>query len=80
MGRTFLSVRIGVRSLAERWARAAKHQSRDDRGPAAELARLAKTHSSAAFFGCDDPLEAALFSAFLELHRKLDEENGDVDP
>jgi hypothetical protein len=40
------------------------------------LARMGKIHSSAAFFGCDDPLEAVLFSSVLEL-LKLQDGNAD---
>ncbi len=69
MGRSFLSVRLGMRSHADRWERVAKRLDRDDRGPATMLTDLAKNHSSEAFFGCDNPLEAMIFSALLEIHR-----------
>jgi hypothetical protein len=80
MGRSFVSVRLGVRSIAERWARVAKKLGREDQKPAAELTGLAKNHSSAAFFGCDNPLEAMIFSALLEIRRNQAEKDDDVGP
>jgi len=80
MGRSFLSVRLGVRSLAERWERVSKKLDRDSREPAARLTGLAKNHSSEAFFGCDNPLEAMVFSALLEIRRNKGEEDDDVGP
>jgi hypothetical protein len=45
-----------------------------------QLANMGKNHSSEAFFGCDDPLESVIFSAFLELRKQHDGEAPDVDP
>jgi hypothetical protein len=67
MGRTFESVRQGVNHIADRWARASRHMRPEDRKYGEKLAKLAKMHSSEAFFGCDDALEAALFSVFIEM-------------
>lgn len=80
MGRSFISVRLGVRSLAERWERVTKRLDRDNCTPAKRLTGLAKNHSSEAFFGCDNPLEAMVFSALLEIRRNPDPEDDDVDP
>ncbi|NMB79900.1 MAG: hypothetical protein GYA23_12495 [Methanomicrobiales archaeon] len=85
MGRSFLSVRLGVKALTERWERAGRKQDRDHRGPAAALATSARRHSSEAFFGCDSPLEAVLFSSLVEISREDREQkspggNGHVDP
>ena len=60
------------------------------------MVTLAKLHSSEAFYGCDDPLEAAVFSVFIgilrqqeewveqagtdDLDQKLGREEPDVDP
>lgn len=65
--------------MAERWERAAARLGRDDRGPAARLTGLMKTHSSAAFFGCDTVLEAAIFSSLIEAGRDT-EDDRHVDP
>jgi hypothetical protein len=73
MGRTFISVRLGVKSIAERWARVSLVRRDRDRKYCKRLADLAKQHSSEAFIGCDDPLEAALFSVLVELIKKLDD-------
>ncbi|NLD56929.1 MAG: hypothetical protein GX651_02190 [Methanomicrobiales archaeon] len=80
MGRSFVSVRLGVRSLAERWEMVAKKMDRDNRAPAEQLTRLAKCHSSAAFFGCDNPLEAMVFSALVEMDQRQEIPDADVDP
>jgi len=80
MGRSFTSVRLGVRSHTDRWERTAGTLGRDDRGPGKVLAGFAKNHSSEAFFGCDGPLEAVFFSALLEICRMPAGGNNDVDP
>jgi hypothetical protein len=80
MGRSFMSVRLGVRSLAERWERTASKLDRDHRGPGLALTGMAKDHSSAAFFGCDDPLEAMILSALVEIHKKRKGADDPVDP
>jgi hypothetical protein len=80
MGRSFTSVRLGVRALTDPWERTARKLDRNDQQAGAKLIELAKNHSSAAFFGCDSPLEAGVFSSLLGICRDLDEVNGDVDP
>jgi hypothetical protein len=80
MGRSFTSVRLGVRSVNERWDRTACKLDQDNRKPGVTLTGMAKNHSSEAFFGCDNPLEAMVFSALIEIHRKNAEGEGYVDP
>jgi hypothetical protein len=53
---------------------------RDNRATAEQLTRLAKRHSSAAFFGCDNPLEAMVFSALVGMGQSQDIADDDVDP
>jgi hypothetical protein len=77
MGRSFESVRMGVKELAERWLRARRALRREDQARAERLAEMAKRHASEGFYAFDDPLEAAVFSALIEILRELD---GDVDP
>jgi hypothetical protein len=67
MGRSFYSVRMGVRDLAARWERAARRLPEPDRKYAEKLVVMAKRHSSEAFYAFDDPLEAAFFSIAIEL-------------
>jgi hypothetical protein len=67
MGRTFESVRQGVKSIADRWARSSRFLREEDRRYGEKLAKLAKMHSSEAFIACDDPLEAAVFSVLVEI-------------
>ena len=84
MGRSFTSTRLGVKDLAERWARSAKALKRVDQPYGERLADLAKEHSSEAFIACNDPLEAATFSVLVEVLKRQDqleaEAKGDVDP
>lgn len=42
---------------------------KEDQIYAEELARMARIHSSEAFYALDDPLEAAIFSVLIELLR-----------
>ncbi len=70
MGRSFESVRLGAAEVSARWARAGRAMKKEDQGYAKELAAMAKKHSSEAFYALDDPLEAAVFSALIELLKK----------
>ncbi len=73
MGRSFESVRMGVRDLSVRWARAGRALKKEDQVYGTRLAAMAKKHSSEAFYALDDPLEAAVFSVLIELLRDMDE-------
>jgi hypothetical protein len=84
-GRSFASVRQGVKSTADRWARSSRALKKDDRPYGERLVELAKRHASEAFYGCDDPLEAAVFSVLVELIKeqeqaKQEKTERDVDP
>jgi hypothetical protein len=80
MGRSFTSVRLGVRSVTKRWERTARKLCRDSREPGEKLTVMAKTRSSEAFFGCDTPLEAAIFSALLGIQGEHAGGEDHVDP
>jgi hypothetical protein len=67
MGRTFESVRQGVNQIADRWSRSSRYMRKEDQKYGERLAKLAKMHSSEAFVGCDDPLEAVVFSVLIEM-------------
>jgi hypothetical protein len=77
MGRSFESVRMGAAEVSARWAKAGRAMKKEDQGYARELAAMAKKHSSEAFYALDDPLEAAVFSALIELLKKVEEESAD---
>ena len=87
-GRSFASVRQGVKSTADRWARSSRALKKDDQPYGERLVELAKRHASEAFYGCDDPLEAAVFSVLVELikehakreHTEQEHTGRDVDP
>jgi hypothetical protein len=68
---------MGVAELADRWFRARRALRPEDQAYAERLAGMAKRHASEGFPVFDDPLEAAVFSALIEILKELD---GDVDP
>jgi len=78
MGRSFESVRMGVREVTERWARVRRALKREDQVYADRLIEMAKRHSSEGFYAFNDPLEAAMFSALVEMLKEMDRR--DVDP
>jgi len=78
MGRSFESVRMGVKSIAERWLRGGRALKKEEKFYAEKLAEMAKKHSSEVFYAFDDPLEAALFSVLIEILKEM--EKSDVDP
>jgi hypothetical protein len=69
---------MGVQDVAARWLRAAKGLREEDRRSAERIADLAKRHASDGFCSFDDPVEAAIFSACVEILKLL--EDMDVDP
>jgi hypothetical protein len=78
MGRSFESVRMGVNATAERWIRARKYLREGDKNYAERLAAMAKKHASACFYNFDDPMEAAVFSALIEIAKDIEEFDVDL--
>ena len=78
MGRSFESVRMGVKELSGRWLRARRALRLEDQSRAERLAEMAERHASEGFAAFNDPLEAAVFSVLIELLKELD--GDDVDP
>ena len=78
MGRSFESVRMGVKEVSSRWARAGRALKKDDQAYAQKLAEMAQKHSSEAFYALDDPLEAAIFSVLIELLREREDSSTSV--
>jgi len=72
-GRSFVSVRQGVKSIADHWTRSARALKKEDQHYGEKLVELAKKHSSEAFVACDDPLEAAIFSVLVEMLKHQDQ-------
>jgi hypothetical protein len=66
-GRSFESVRMGVKDVSARWLKASKALKKEDQIYGQKVADMAKRHSSEAFYALDDPLEAAVFSVLVEL-------------
>jgi hypothetical protein len=78
MGRSFESVRMGVKEVTERWSKVRRALKREDQEYADRIIEMAKAHASEGFYAFDDPLEAAVFSALVEMLKEMDRE--DVDP
>ena len=58
---------MGVKDVSARWLKASKALKKEDQVYGQKLADMVKKHSSEAFYGLDDPVEAAVFSVLLEL-------------
>ena len=56
MGRSFESVRMGVKDVSTRWLKASKALKKEDQVYGQRLAEMAQKHSSEAFYALDDPL------------------------
>ena len=78
MGRSFESVRMGVKDLSARWMKASRALKKEDQVYGQRLAEMAKKHSSEAFYALDDPLEAALFSVLVEIMKERSEREDTV--
>lgn len=70
MGRSFESVRMGVKDVSARWMKASRALKKEDQVYGQMLAEMAKKHSSEAFYAVDDPLEAAIFSVLVEMMKE----------
>ena len=67
MGRSFESVRQGVKDVSARWLKASRALKKEDQVYGQMIAEMAKKHSSEAFYALDDSLEAAVFSVLVEM-------------
>ena len=74
MGRSFESVRMGVKDVSARWLKASKALKKEDQVCGQKLSEMARKHSSEAFYALDDPLEAAVFSVLVELMKDLSDQ------
>jgi hypothetical protein len=72
VGRSFESVRMGVKEVSARWSRASKALRKEDQVYGQMIAEMARKHSSEAFYALDDPLEAAVFSVLVEIMKGKD--------
>ena len=68
---------MGAKNVSQRWLKASKALKKEDQVYGQRLAELAKKHSSEAFYALDDPLEAAVFSALVELFKELEKKRED---
>ena len=79
MGRSFESVRMGVKEVSARWLKASKALKKEDHIYGQKVADMAKKHSSEAFYALNDPLEAAMFSVLVEILKEMDVANREKD-
>jgi hypothetical protein len=75
MGRSFESIRMSIKDVSARWLKACRALKKEDQIYGRKLAEMAKMHSSEAFYALDDPLEAAVFSALVEMLKEADRAN-----
>lgn len=73
MGRSIESIRQCVKNIAARWTKTSRTMTGVNRIYAERVIQKATVHSSAAFYGLDDPLEAAVFSVLVEMEKEMDE-------
>ena len=76
MGKSYESVRQGVNSIANRWVRSTRALKKEDQQYGERFVKLAKMHSSGSYFGCDDPLEAVIFSVLTEMIKHQENQGG----
>ncbi len=55
IGRSFESVRMGVKDVSARWLKASKALKKEDQIHGQKLAEMAKKHSREAFMPCTTP-------------------------
>jgi hypothetical protein len=72
MGRSFESVRMGVKDVSAMWLKTSRAMKKEDQVYGQRLAEMAKKHSSEAFYALDDPLEAAVLSVLVEMLKEMD--------
>jgi hypothetical protein len=70
------TIRMGVKSTAERWLRVRRAMRKEDQVYAERLAEMIRQHSREGFHAFDDPLEAALFSVLIELLKEMEAKRG----
>jgi len=74
MGRSFESIRMGVKDVSARWLKASKALKKEDQVYGQKVAEMARKHSSEAFYALDDPLDAAVFSVLVEMVKDLSDQ------
>jgi hypothetical protein len=63
----------GQKEVSVRWLKASKALKKEDQIYGLKLAEMVKKHTSEAFCAFDAPLEAAIFSALVEIMKEIDE-------
>jgi hypothetical protein len=58
---------MGVKEITGRWEQMARSLPGAEGDAALRVVQMARRHASEGFYAFDDPLEAALFSVFIEI-------------
>ncbi len=66
---------MDVKDVSARWLKASKALKKEDQIYGQMVAKMARKHSSEAFYALDDPPEAAVFSVLVELMLERTESN-----
>jgi hypothetical protein len=72
MGRSPESASQGMNCIVDRWARSSRALKKEDQQFGEKLVELARKHSGESFIGCDDPLEAVVFSVLVGMMKHQD--------
>jgi hypothetical protein len=62
---------MGAKDVSARWLKASRAMKKEEQVYGQKLAEMARKHSSEAFYPLDDFLEAAVFSALVEIMKEL---------
>jgi hypothetical protein len=70
-------VKIASQDVSARWLKASRALKKEDQICGHKLAEMVKMPSDEDFYAFDDPLEAAIFSALVEMMKELERRKGD---
>ena len=76
MDRSFESMKITPKDVSARWLKASRALKKEDQIYGQRLAEMVKMHSNEDFYAFDDPLEASIFSALVEMMKELEKRKG----
>ena len=69
-------MKITSQDVSARWLKASRALKKEDQILGRKLAEMVKMHSGEGFYSLDDPLEAAIFSALVEMIKELEKRKG----
>jgi hypothetical protein len=66
------------KDVSARWLKARRAMKKEEQVYGQTLAQMAKMHACEGFYALDDPLEAAVFSALVEMMKEMKKRNVDL--